>query len=262
MPGWSAASVPYFIFITAAALIAGDLPRSSRILAAGSAGLGLALALTAGLTEAFWLRSLVLPAIVLLIAYRASGFLWRGPMFGIEAKLAAADHALGIPALVRSTPPLLAEFLEFAYFGVYPIIPIALALHLMYSPAPDADLFWTVVLVTDYVCFAMLPFIQTRPPRALETSHPWAARLRGVNLRILNHASIRMNTVPSGHAAEALAAALLVLAAPPVLVAAMFAAAAAISVGAVLGRYHYAIDIIAGWVTALGVWIWLGGRFR
>jgi membrane-associated phospholipid phosphatase len=71
-----------------------------------------------------------------------------------------------------------------------------------------------------------------------------------------------MNTVPSGHAAEALAAALLVLAAPPVLVAAMFAAAAAISVGAVLGRYHYAIDIIAGWVTALGVWIWLGGRFR
>ena len=60
--------------------------------------------------------------------------------------------------------------LEFAYGGVYPLIPIALLLHLAYAPAPDADLFWTVVLVTDYVCFAMLPFIQTRPPRALESA--------------------------------------------------------------------------------------------
>ena len=180
------------------------------------------------------------------------------PLFGIEATLAAADTALGIPALVRRTPRLLAEFLEFAYAGVYPLIPIALALHLMYSPSPDADRFWTVVLVTDYVCFAMLPFIQTRPPRALETSDPWSTSLRSLNLRILDHASIRMNTVPSGHAAEALAAALLVLAAPPAVVATMFVAAAAVSAGAVLGRYHYSIDIMAGWVTALGVWWWLG----
>ena len=108
------------------------------------------------------------------------------------------------------------------------------------------------MLVTDYVCFAVLPFIQTRPPRALETSQPWRARLRGMNLGSSKHASIRMNTVPSGHAAEALAAALLVVRRPPAVVAAMFIAAAAVSAGAVLGRYHYSIDIIAGWVTALG----------
>jgi membrane-associated phospholipid phosphatase len=257
MPGWSAASVPYFFFIAAVALITRDLSRTARFLAVGTSVLGLMLSVAAASTDAFWLRSVILPPVVLLIAYRASGFLWRGPMFGIEAKLAAADQALGIPALVRSTPRVLAEFLEFAYFGIYPIIPIALALHLAYSPAPDADLFWTVVLVTDYVCFAMLPFIQTRPPRTLETSHPWSARLRGLNLRILKHASIRMNTVPSGHAAEALAAALLVLAAPPPVVIVMFVAAAAICVGAVLGRYHYSIDIIAGWATALGVWMCL-----
>ncbi len=257
MAGWSTASVPYFIFIACAAMLSRDLPATSRALAAGSAVVGLALALAAALTDVFWLRSLILPPIVLLIAYRASGFLWRGPMFGMEAKLVAADHALGIPALVRRTPRIVSEFLEFAYVGVYPLIPIALALHLRYSPAPDADLFWTVVLVTDYVCFAMLPFIQTRPPRALETAHPWSARLRGLNLKILHHASIRMNTVPSGHAAEALAAALLVLAAPAPIVAAMFFAAAAISVGAVLGRYHYALDILAGWATALVVFTML-----
>ena len=254
MPGWSAASVPYFAFIAATALITRDLAPRARLLAAGSSVLGLALAIAAGATDVFWLRSVILPPIVLLIAYRASGFLWRGPMFDLEAKLAAADQALRIPALVRRTPRLLAEFLEFSYAGVYPLIPVALALYLAYSPAPDADWFWTVVLVTDYVCFAMLPFIQTRPPRALETSDPWSTSLRSLNLRILDHASIRMNTVPSGHAAEALAAALLVLAAPPAVVATMFVAAAAVSAGAVFGRYHYSIDIIAGWVTALGVW--------
>lgn len=256
-PGWSAASIPYFIYIAAVAMLGRDLPWTARVLAAGSAVLGLALSLAAASTTAFWLRSLILPPIVLLVAYRASGFLWRGPMLGIEAKLVAADHALGIPALVRRTPRVVSEFLEFAYLGIYPLILIALALHLTYSPAPDADLFWTVVLVTDYVCFAMLPFIQTRPPRALETADPWSARLRGLNLRILHHASIRMNTVPSGHAAEALAAALLVLAAPAPIVAAMFFAAAAISVGAVLGRYHYSIDIITGWATAVVVFAML-----
>jgi PAP2 superfamily protein len=253
MPGWVAASVPYFAFIAAAAMFA-DLPRPSRVLAVGSAAIGLALALAAALTDVFWLRSLILPPIVLLIAYRASGFLWRGPMFGIEATLAAADRGLGIPALVRRTPRWLAETLEFSYAGVYVLIPIALLVYLAYAPSPDADRFWTVVLVTDYVCFAMLPFIQTRPPRSLETGHPWSARLRGLNLSILDHASIRMNTVPSGHAAEALVAVLLVLAAPTGVVALMFLCAAAVSAGAVFGRYHYAIDIIAGWATALGVW--------
>ena len=31
-------------------------------------------------------------------------------------------------------------------------------------------------------------------------------------------------------------------------------AAAAISAGAVFGRYHYAVDAVAGWVVALTVW--------
>ena len=100
----------------------------------------------------------------------------------------------------------------------------------------------------------MLPLIQTRPPRHLEPAPPWRARLRILNLNILNNASIGMNTVPSGHAAEALAAALLVLDTPPAVVAWMFFNAAAISAGAVFGRYHYAIDAIAGWIVAVGVW--------
>ena len=255
MPGWSAASIPYFVYIVAASVMTRDLRPAARFLAAGSALLGLALSMTAAYTTAFWLRSVILPPIVLLIAYRASGFLWRGPMFGVEATLISADQAFRIPELVRRTPRWIAEVLEFSYAGVYPLVPIAFLVHMLYSRAPDADRFWTIVLVTDYVCFAMLPFIQTRPPRALETGDPWSTHLRAFNMVIVNHASIRMNTVPSGHAAEALASALLVLDAPPPVVVGMFLAGGAVSVGAVFGRYHYALDIIAGWATAIAVWI-------
>ena len=254
MPIWSLASLPYFGYILLLAWVTVDLPIAARRRAAGSAVLGLVLAIGAGLTSTFWLRGLLLPPLVLLIAYRASGFLWRGPMFGVETALADADRALGVSAISRRMPRAIAEFLELAYGGIYPLIPIALVLHLAFSENPDADHFWTVVLVTDYVCFGMLPLIQTRPPRALESGAPWHARLRVLNLNILNRASIGMNTVPSGHAAEALAAALLVLDTPPAIVAWMFFNAAAISAGAVFGRYHYAIDAIAGWVVAAGVW--------
>jgi hypothetical protein len=254
MPVWSAASIPFFLYVLVLAAVMPGLPAGARSRAAASAAAGLLLALTAGLTTAFWLRGLVLPPLVLLIAYRASGFLWRGPMFGIESALVEADRALRVPFIARRMPRLIAEFLELAYGGVYPLIPIALALHLVFSDNPDADHFWTVVLVTDYVCFGMLPLIQTRPPRHLEPNAPWHARLRVLNLNILNNASIGMNTVPSGHAAEAVAAALLVLDTPPAVVAWMFFNALAISAGAVFGRYHYAIDALAGWVVAVGVW--------
>ena len=254
MPIWVLASVPYFVYILALAAFFPGVPGLSRLRAAGCSAAGLLAALLAAYTDVFWLHSVVLPPTVLLIAYRASGFLWRGPMFAIEAGLASADRALGIPAMSRRTPRWLAEFLEFAYAGVYPLIPIALVLHLVFSPEPDADRFWTVVLVTDYVCFGMLPLLQTRPPRNLEGEPPWRASLRKLNLNILNKASIGMNTVPSGHAAEALAAALLVTGAPPRVVAGMFFFALSISAGAVFGRYHYAIDAAAGWVVATVVW--------
>ena len=254
MPLWSIASLPYFLYILALAWLTPGLPQGARVRAAASAVAGLLLALTAGLTTTFWLRGLVLPPMVLLIAYRASGFLWRGPMFGIESALVEADRALRVPLIARRMPRPIAEFLELAYGGVYPLIPIALVLHLLFSNNPDADHFWTVVLITDYVCFGMLPLIQTRPPRHLEPNAPWHARLRVLNLNILNNASIGMNTVPSGHAAEAVAAALLVLDTPPAVVAWMFFNALAISAGAVFGRYHYAIDALAGWVVAVGVW--------
>jgi membrane-associated phospholipid phosphatase len=114
-----------------------------------------------------------------------------------------------------------------------------------------------VILVTDYVCFAFLPWVQTRPPRALRNGDPWRSRVRRFNLRLLGAASIQANTFPSGHAAEAFAATLLVVGAPWPWVAYVGVSALLVSAGTVLGRYHYAADALAGWAVAAFVWILL-----
>lgn len=234
------------------------IPRGPRRAAAGASA-GLAATLISSQIPAHpVLHGWLLPPILLLLAYWSSGALFIAPMLRVERLLAAVDRRFGVPAASRSMPGALIVMLESAYAGVYPLIPLALALRMIFVPEGDAERFWAVVLFTDFVCFGMLPWIQTRPPRALEEHAPWASRIRAFNLRLLGSTSIHVNTFPSGHAAEAMAAALLVIGAPAPVVVGMFAAALAVSAGAVFGRYHYALDALAGWAVAAVVWVQWG----
>jgi hypothetical protein len=252
---WEIASVVFFAYAVAATIALPGLAPRRRMQALGGAAAGIAIVVVSiAMPPTRILHEWLLPPSLLLLAYWASGRIFVAPMPAAERALERIDSALNVRALATHAPRWLAELLEFAYAGVYPLIPIALGIYLLGIPAADADRFWAVILVTDYVCFGVLPWIQTRPPRALEAADPWRSRFRAVNLRLLGAASIHVNTFPSGHAAEALAAALLVVAAPLPLAIAMFVAAAAISAGAVLGRYHYAADAILGWAVALVVW--------
>jgi membrane-associated phospholipid phosphatase len=253
--GWEAASAAFFVYILAVALVLRGLDPASRrrALAGAVAGLGLVI-LSWRIAPDWILHGWILPPLLLLLGYWTTGLLFVAPMPRAERILEGADRALRIPALAARAPRPLAELLELAYAGVYPLIPIALVLHLLYTPGGEADHFWSVVLVADFVCFGMLPWVQTRPPRAFEAGEPWRSSVRALNLRILGTASIEVNTFPSGHAAEALVVTLLVLGSPWPIVAGMLVVAAAISAGAVLGRYHYALDVLAGWFVAVVVW--------
>jgi hypothetical protein len=254
MAFWAAAGVAYFLYIGVLAGVQPRLRRAARLQAAGVCLAGSLVSLWGGSSGAFWWRSVVAPPVALLLAYWAGGLLWTGPMPRVERWLADADARLGIGRLVAAMPRPLVVLFEAAYAGVYPLIPTGLVLHTCFSRTPDPDGFWAVVLITDFVCFGMLPWIQTRPPRALESSAPWASGLRSFNVRLLHHLSIGVNTVPSGHAAEALAVALLLSDAPAPIALFGCCAAASITAGAVFGRYHYAVDALAGWVVALIVW--------
>ncbi len=251
---WEGATLIFFVFLAIAA--AASRPKPARVyeLFAGvTAGL-LLVCLVAALPYQPILHDWVAPPIALLLAYWTSGLLFVRPRERQERALLGFDRRLGILSQAKQMPWLLRTTLELAYVGIYPLIPIALGLHLLFAPQPDPDRFWSVVLITDYICFAVLAWVQTRPPRVLEGEEPWSGAVRNFNLRMLGAASIQVNTFPSGHAAEGLAAALLVLGAPWPVVVGVFAAALAVAAGAVYGRYHYAADAIAGWVVAIIVW--------
>jgi PAP2 superfamily protein len=253
---WEIASAAFFAYT---AIVAVALPTLSsaarrRVETASACGIALAIISTV-LPPTVLLHGWLVPPVLLLLGYWTSGALFVAPMPGAERTLQTIDRALGIRPLAAIIPRWAAELLEFAYAGVYALIPISLALHLTLSGSPDADRFWSIVLITDFLCFAALPWIQTRPPRALEPGDPWTSRFRAFNLRLLGAASIHVNTFPSGHAAEALAAALIVSDAPVGVFVWMLFNALAVSAGAVFGRYHYAADAIAGWIVAIVVWL-------
>jgi hypothetical protein len=250
---WQLASAVFLGYLVLVAALPRGLARGKRIRVAGGvlAGMG-ALAVSLALPPDGLANICVLPTALLLIGYWTSGLLFVAPMPRAERLLASIDARLRIQPLAARFPAVIVEFLEFAYSGVYALIVIALYLAL--RQGISADRFWTMILLTDFVCFGMLPWVQTRPPRAVGFDTPWRSRWRIVNLRMLNASSVQVNTFPSGHAAEALACALLVSGGPASVVAGMYFSAAAISAGTVFGRYHYAADAVAGWVVALLVW--------
>ena len=204
-----------------------------------------------------------LPAVYLLQGYWLCGVFYRRPMPGIERRLLAFDNWLfgpGAPGrLVARTPRIVCSCFELAYLLAYPLVPAGFAAFLALGQHDRADAFWTAALIASFGCYGMLPWIQTRPPRALPMGaplcvpHPILRRLNGAVLRRL---SVQVNTLPSGHAATSVAVGLAVWSVSAPAGAALLCVAAGITIGTVLGRYHYAVDSLSGvLVGVLGWWV-------
>ena len=150
-------------------------------------------------------------------------------------------------------------YLECAYLLCYPMIPLCLgALYLLHM-GRHADRFWTVVLISTYGSYGVLPFLQALPPRMLKEE--WHVPLpqnpvRRFNLWILGRASIHANTFPSAHVAASISAALVLVQFAPWPVSLLFALIAiGITVGTFAGRYHYGADAVAGALVAAAVFL-------
>jgi hypothetical protein len=203
-----------------------------------------------------------MPAVQILIAYWISGAFVGPPMANAEAWLAKWDRWLfdgaGLSRLVARAPRVALEALEAAYLSVYLVVPLGFAI--VWFGAPDLDVrrYWTVVVASEVICYAMLPWIRTRPPRAIGDHVDIDARpltVRRVNQHVLHRGSIHANTVPSGHAAGALATALMVMEYMPGAGLAFLALAIGVMCGSVVGRYHYAMDSVLGALVALAVYL-------
>jgi hypothetical protein len=115
-----------------------------------------------------------------------------------------------------------------------------------------SDSYWTVLLPSTYLCYVLIPFAQTLPPRLTATEPPptlSSGAVRKLNLWILRHWSIQLNTFPSAHVASTMAASLVLLRADIPLGLLFLLISLSIGVGAILGRYHFAADVL------LAVWL-------
>src|SRR5471032_3634796 len=101
-----------------------------------------------------------------------------------------------------------------------------------------ANHYWTMVLAADLGAFAPLSVFQTRPPWMIEARPALAApSVHRLASYMVEHATIRVNTFPSGHVAVSFAVGLALWGTMPVAVSVLLVLAASISVACVVGRY-------------------------
>jgi membrane-associated phospholipid phosphatase len=79
-----------------------------------------------------------------------------------------------------------------------------------------------------------------------------------MNLFILKHGSIQLNTFPSAHVASTAAVSLVLIHLVPAVGLVFLLISASIALGAVVGRYHYALDVIFGAALSLGIYCLIG----
>jgi hypothetical protein len=250
---WIAAGYGVFLMITAASLK--GVGRKPIVLAACAAYALVALGL--GTLDGFWIQ-LLGPAALLLGGYWLSGFFFHDPQPWLEAWLFSTDRRvfdrLNVNRRLAAAPAMLLEAFEAAYTADYLVVGAG-ALIASAHGAHAVSGYWTIVLAAELACYAALPFLRSRPPRTLEPPgiiEQRAPRLRRVNISILDRASVQANTIPSGHVAGAVAASLAVMSINPTAGWVLLGVAVAITVSAIAGRYHYAVDCVLGALVAVG----------
>ena len=136
---------------------------------------------------------------------------------------------------------------------LFMLLPAGFAALSLAGHSSQANRYWTMVLAADLGAFAPLSVFQTRPPWVLEgpAGVARAVRFAAWPCGWCGHATIRVNTFPSGHAAVSLALALAVVGSMPATGAVLLLLSATVSLACIVGRYHYVVDVVAGVVLAL-----------
>jgi membrane-associated phospholipid phosphatase len=274
-----AAEVIHIVVFTFFGVLAWSRPlpswRRAKVTAISIVGLG------ATITAAIWLPRVLsdlaasvvrdwLPATLVLLVYWQTGNFFTEPDQQFQDRLERIDARIVGPFLYHlSHSPAgvwIAIYLELAYLLCYAMIPMSMGVLYLLRLGRHADSFWTVVLISTYISYGALPFVQTLPPRVLD--EPWLVPLpsnpvRRFNLWLLRHASIHANTFPSAHVAASTGAALVLTSLAPWSIGLVFTAiAVGIGIGTFAGRYHYASDSVAGFAVAVIVFAvtrWLKG---
>ncbi len=260
---WPSIAIGYFGYLAFSAVVFRRF-AGARVWAVAAAAGSLALPRLAAAASDLPLVDALFPSLVLLCGYWLSGRFFIAPMPNVERALIDIDrrllHRTGIMDWYYAAPSPVRAYFELAYLCVYVAVPAGAVTLLAGGHREAIGMYWVVVLLAEFTSYGMLPWLQTRPPRAIEPAHPDSSDgiVRRLSLKVLGVGSIGVNTIPSGHAAGSVAVALAVGSVMPRAGAVYLLLAASITIATVLGRYHYVVDSVLGVLVALVVWIAVG----
>ena len=202
-----------------------------------------------------------LPLALLLLAYRQMGWMalphenrnFENFWIGFDRLIL---YEFRLKTFIEFFGPMLPNLLELCYLLVY-VMPVA-AVAVFYATGARSrlDRAYTVLLSATLGAYALYPFFPSAPPRTVfpDSDLPPMSLLRSFNLKILGAYGIHMSVFPSGHAAAAFSCAFAVrelLPAHSRTGTAFLTLAILIAVATVYGRYHFAIDTLAGFALAV-----------
>jgi membrane-associated phospholipid phosphatase len=198
---------------------------------------------------------------LILLAYREVGWLALAhTSHALELRWVAWDRAVlhgGLKAAVEAFGPVMPSILEIAYALVYTLAPFCVAVLYGSGERERVERFLLVFATAVLLCYVLLPFWPSEPPRTVFPGVDLPAYLtvfRRFNLWMLAGAGIHTGVFPSAHVAGAFGAAFGMRRAGakyrwihPFL----FTMAVLIALAVVYGRYHYLADAVAGFSMAI-----------
>lgn len=166
-------------------------------------------------------------------------------------------HEWGLASGLESAGLFLPALLELSYLLVYAVGPFALAILYAREIRSRADRLLLVYLTGTLLAYALFPYFPSDPPRTAfpGTDLPGVlTAIRRINLWIVGGYGIHSSVFPSAHVSSAFSAAWalrLVIPERPRIGWAMFVYATLVAIATVYGRYHYAVDALAGFGVSL-----------
>jgi len=195
---------------------------------------------------------------LVLLCYREMG--WLAPAehaFELEHQWIVWDRVLlhdwGLRNAVESLGAVLPAYLEICYTLVYILAPFTMLMLYAYLYRREAsDRFLFIYLLGTLLSYAMFPFFPSEPPR---TVFPGADMpqidtvFRQFNWWLLKDGGIHTSVFPSAHVSASFSVvfgAFLIMKRGRWLLFVLLAVALGIFGATIYGRYHYAVDSIAG----------------
>lgn len=202
----------------------------------------------------------LLPAALMPMVYWQAGWLSGKINERFQSKLQRSDRKLvsrWMPVLAQPKYRWAMAILELAYISCYVLVPLGLLV--LYATGLERHVpeYWAVPLIATYPCYVFTAFVPTRPPRRLEKkpAESVTGKIRTFNLWVVRSFSTELNTFPSAHVTATLGSSLVLLHFVPAIGLVFVVVSIGIGLGAVMGRYHYALDVILAAVLTLAVYV-------